>query len=155
MAGNKPPSQWFQLFLSFLGTVSRALGYLPFVVFSVAPDIAAWLRMTLLRWPGIWAPGPSVVTFALAWVGGGSRMLSLTFYVVVQSLSHVQFFANSWAAAGQASLSFTITQSLLKLISVESVMPSNHLIFCRPRLHLLLIFPSIRVFSSELVLCIR
>ena len=52
-------------------------------------------------------------------------------------------------------LSITNSQNSLKLISVESVMPSNHLIFCRPRLHLLLIFPSIRVFSSELVLCIR
>ena len=81
-------------------------------------------------------------------------MLSLTF-CVVQSLSHIQFFANSWAAAGQASLSFTVSQSMLKLMSVESVTPSNHLILCHPHLQLLLIFPSIRVFSSELALCIR
>ena len=86
----------------------RASGPAP-VVFSMAPDTAAWLRMTLTRWPGVWAPGPPVVTFALAWVGGGGRMLSLTSYVVVQSLSHVQFFANSWAAAGQASLSFSVS----------------------------------------------
>ena len=51
---------------------------------------------------------------------------------VVQSISHVQLFATPWTAARQASLSFTISQSLLKLISIESVMPSNHLILCHP-----------------------
>ena len=61
----------------------------------------------------------------------------------------------SWTAACQASLSFTISQSLLKLMSTESVMPSNHLILCRPLLLLPSIFPSIRVFSSEPALCIR
>ena len=60
-----------------------------------------------------------------------------------------------WTAARQASLSFTISQSLLKLISIESVMPSNHLILCRPLLLLPSIFPSIRVFSNELALHIR
>ena len=60
-----------------------------------------------------------------------------------------------WAAARQAPLSFTISQSLLKLMSIESVMPSNHLILCRPLLLLPSIFPSIRVFSSESALCIR
>ena len=58
-------------------------------------------------------------------------------------------------AAGQASLSFTMSKSLLKLMSIESVMPSNHLILCRPLLLLPLIFPSIRVFSSESALSIR
>ena len=58
-------------------------------------------------------------------------------------------------AAHQASLSFTISQSLLKLMPIESMMPSNHLILCHPLLLLLSIFPSIRVFSSELAICIR
>ena len=60
-----------------------------------------------------------------------------------------------WTAACQASLSFTISQSLLKLMSIELVMPSNHLILCHPFLLLPSIFPSIRVFSNELALCIR
>ena len=60
-----------------------------------------------------------------------------------------------WTAARQASLSITISQSLLKLMSTESVMPSNHLVLCRPLLLPPSIFPSIRVFSNELVLCIR
>ena len=75
--------------------------------------------------------------------------------VVVQLLSHVRLFATPWAAARQASLSFTMSQSLLKLTSIESVMPSNHLILCHPLFLLPSIFPSIRVFSSESVLCIR
>ena len=73
----------------------------------------------------------------------------------VQSLSHVQLFATSWTAACQASLSITNSQSLLKLMSIELVIPSNHLILCRPLLFLPSIFPSIRVFSNESVLCIR
>ena len=60
-----------------------------------------------------------------------------------------------WTAACQASLFVTISWSLLKLLSIESVMPSNHLILCHPFLFLPLVFPSIRVFSSESVLCIR
>ena len=73
----------------------------------------------------------------------------------VQSLSRVQLFATPWTAAHQASLSITNSRSLLKLMSIESVMPSNHLILCHPLLLLPLIFPSIRVFSNESVLCIR
>ena len=73
----------------------------------------------------------------------------------VQSLSHVWLFATPWTAACQASLSITNSQSLLKIMSIESVMPSNHLILCRPLLLLPSIFPSIRVFSNESVLCIR
>ena len=75
--------------------------------------------------------------------------------VVVKSLSSVQLFVTLWTAAHQASLSITKSQSLLKLISIESVMPSNHLILCSPLLLLLSIFPSIRVFSNESVLHIR
>ena len=69
------------------------------------------------------------------------------FIVFVQSLSCVQFFATSWTAARQVSLSFTISQRLLKLISIELVMPSKHLILCCPLLLPPSIFPSIRVFS--------
>ena len=73
----------------------------------------------------------------------------------VQLLSCVQVLATPWIAAHQASLSTTNSQSLLKLMSIESVMPSNHLILCRPLLLLLPIPPSIRDFSNELTLCIR
>ena len=73
----------------------------------------------------------------------------------VQLLSLVQLFATAWTAACQASLSITNSQSLLKLMSVESVMPFNHLILCRPRLLPPSIFPSIGVFSNESVLRIR
>ena len=79
---------------------------------------------------------------------------TLYFVFVVQSLSCVRFFAAPWSAARQASLSFTIFQSLLKLMSIESVMPSNHLILCLPFL-LRSIFPHIRIFSNELALHIR
>ena len=75
--------------------------------------------------------------------------------VVVQLLSCVQLFVTSWTAACQASLSLTISRSLLKLISLESVMPSNHLILYHPLLLLTSIFLNIRVFSNESVLCIR
>ena len=70
-------------------------------------------------------------------------------------LSRVQLFATPWTAARQASLSITNSQSLLKLVSIKSVIPSKHVILCCP-LHLPpSIFPSIKVFSNELVLCIR
>ena len=90
------------------------------------------------NWVIFWWAGPCSVQF-------GS----------VQSLSRVQLFATPWNAARQASLSITNSRSLLKLISIESVMPSNHLILCCPLLLPLSIFPSIRVFSNESVLCIR
>ena len=73
----------------------------------------------------------------------------------VQSLSHVQLLATPWTVARQGSLSITNSQTLLKLMSVALVMPSNRLILCRPLLLLPSIFPSIRVFSSESVLSIR
>ena len=75
--------------------------------------------------------------------------------VVVQLLGRVRLLVTMWAAACQASLSFTISWSLLKLMSIESLMLSNHLILCRPLLLLPSIFPSIRVFSSESVLHVR
>ena len=75
--------------------------------------------------------------------------------VSVQSLSHVQLFATPWTAACQYSLSMTTSWSLLKLMSIESVMPSNHLILCCPLLLPPSIFPSMKLFSSESVLYIR
>ena len=84
-----------------------------------------------------------------------SGLAHTSHYVVVLPLSHVQLFATPWTAACQASLSFTISLSLFKLMSVESGMPANHLILCH-RLFLLPSFlPSIRVFSNELAPHIR
>ena len=85
---------------------------------------------------------------------GGSKG-SIVIVVIVRSLSSIQLFVTPWTAARQASLSFTVSWSLLKFVSIESVMPSNHLILCHPLLFLLSIFPSIRVFSNESALHIR
>ena len=74
---------------------------------------------------------------------------------VVQLLSHVWFFVTPWTAACQVSLFFTISWSLLKLVSIESMMPSNHLLLCCPLFLLPSIFPRIRVFSNESVFHIR
>ena len=83
----------------------------------------------------------------------GPHVTDLTQHSSVQ-FSRVRLFSTSWTAACQASLSITNSQSLLKFMSIKSVMPSNHLILCHPLL-LPSIFPGIRVFSSESVLCIR
>ena len=88
----------------------------------------------------------------------GIKLIStsgLHYIIAVQLLSHVWFFAIPWTAAWQPPLSFTVSQSLLKFMSIESVMASNHLILCRHLLLLHSIFPSIRVFSSELAFRIR
>ena len=74
---------------------------------------------------------------------------------MVQSLSHVQLFATPWTAAHQASLSFTVSQNLLKLTYIESVTPSNQFVLCHPLFLPPSIFPSVRVFSNESALCIR
>ena len=71
----------------------------------------------------------------------------LIFLIVIHLLSHVQISVTPWTAAHQVSLSFTVSQSLLKLMSIESVMPSNHLILCHPLLLLPSVFPSIRSFT--------
>ena len=73
----------------------------------------------------------------------------------VQSISHIRLFATPWTVAHRAALSITNSQSLPKLMSTESAMPSNHLILCHHLLLPLSIFPSIRVFSNESALCIR
>ena len=79
----------------------------------------------------------------------------MDFVVVVQPLSHFRLFAIPWTAARQTSLSFTISQSLVKLMSIELMMPSNHLVLCRPILLLPTVFPRITVFSNESILRIR
>ena len=103
-------------------------------------------------------PHPEFISLHYCFVCLHSIHHSLTMYhqfSSVQSLSRVQLFANPQAAARQASLSITNSQSLFKLMSIESVMPSNHLILCHPLILLPSIFPSIRLFSNESVLCIR
>ena len=87
-------------------------------------------------------------------IPNAAEQLSLLTHLL-QSLSHVRFFATPWSAAHQASLSITSSWTLFKFMSIESVMPSSHLILCRPLLLLPSIFPSIRVFSNESVLRIR
>ena len=72
--------------------------------------------------------------------------------VVVHLLSHVRLFVTSWTVAHHTSLSFIISQSLLKLMSIELVMPSNHFILCHPLLLLPSVFPSIKIFSNELAM---
>ena len=103
-----------------------------------------------------------VFSFSFKFFRGPSFSSFLTLYRAallhfssVQSLSHVRLFATPWTAARQASLSITNSQSLLKLMSIKLVMPSNHLILCRPLLLLSSIFPNIRVFSNESALRIR
>jgi len=83
------------------------------------------------------------------------EMTVIAVVVVVQPLSHVQLFSTPWTAARQACVSFTISRSLLRLTSIELVVLPSHLILCHPLLLLPLIFPSIRVFSSESSLLIR
>ena len=90
----------------------------------------------------------------MIWVPLQSKPFNIT-VVVIQLLSRVQPFATPWTAAHQAFLSFTISQSLLKLMSIESVMPSNHLILGCPFLFLPSILPSNMVFSNESTLHIR
>ena len=92
--------------------------------------------------------------FLTTWIDLEATMLS-EMSQSVQSLSCVWLFATPWTTACQTSLFITNSQSLLKLMSIESVMPSNHLILYCPLLLLPSIFPSIRVFSNESVLCIR
>ena len=84
-----------------------------------------------------------------------SKMISYTYISSVQLLSRIQLFATPWTAAHQASLSITNSWSLLNLMSIELVIPSNHLILCCLLLLLLSIFPSIRVFSNESALHMR
>ena len=93
--------------------------------------------------------------FVISYEMGEKAEYKCTYIVVVQLLSCVQLFVTPWTAARQASLSITISRNLLKLMSIESVMSSYHLILCHPLLLLPSIFPSIRVFPNESALHIR
>ena len=102
--------------------------------------------------PGL--PHCGRILYQLSHKGNSSSPHSVLQFRSAQSLSRVRLFATPWTAANQASLSITSSRSLLKLMSIESVMPSNHLFLCRPLLLPPSIFPSIRIFSNESVLCI-
>ena len=108
---------------------------------------------SILTWRILWTEEPGgLQSMGMKRVGHDwvtNTNLPFDFYC---SLSHVQLFATPWTVARQASLFITNSQSLLKLMPIESVMPSNHLIFCHPLLLLPSIFPSIRVFSNESVI---
>ena len=101
-------------------------------------------------------PSPRTSLLAFYHIGFSvSISLSIYMFSSVKSLSRVRLFETPWITAHQASLSITISWSSLKLMSIKSVMPSNHLVLCRPLLPLLPIPPSIRVFSNESTLRIR
>ena len=99
--------------------------------------------------------GPPLQRRQLCRDGENQIPVIMLLFSPVQLLSGVWFFATPWTAAPQASLSITDSRSLLRLMSIQSVMPSNYLILCCPLLLLPSVFPSIRVFSDESVLCIR
>ena len=113
------------------------------------------LDMAILHYPKSLEPSGSILkpffSLHLAASSQLSATPSLKWISSVQPLSRVRLFGTPWNAACQACLSITNSQSLLKLVSVESVMPSNHLILCHPLLLVPSIFPSIRVFSNESV----
>ena len=111
------------------------------------------LNFSLL--PSFFTPPPSSDTWEAELWDWIHQCLSLLGLALVQLPSCVRISETPWTAARQASLSFTISQSLLTLMSIESVMPSHHLIFCCPLLLLPSIFPSTKVFSNGLALCIR
>ena len=108
---------------------------------------ASWKKI-LVTMHGL--PGRHSLTLSFCFIP-----LNFCQFSSVQPLSHVPLFVSPWTAACEASLSITNSRSLLKLMSIESVMPSSHLILCRPLLLLTPIPPSIRVFSNESVLHIR
>ena len=116
----------------------RVLSRLPFPPSGDLPDSGIELEAPTLWADTLWIE--TVEAFNLS---------------LVQSLSHVQLFVTPWTAARQASLSITNSRSLLRLTFIELVMPSNHLILCRPLLLPPSIFPSIRIFSRESVLSIK
>ena len=106
------------------------------------------------RWGWVWH-ALWVFKFGLKIYWSGQKWEHSGNFASAQLLSHVQLFVTPWTAARQASLSFTNSRSLLKLMSIQLVMPSNHLLLCLPLLHLSSIFPSIGVFSKELALHIK
>ena len=119
--------------------------------------VAIFFLQGFLPDPGIKLTSPALQSDALPLGHQGSPYTCMCprVYVVVQLLRRVRLFVTLLTAARQASLSFTISRSLLKLMSIESVMPFNHLILCDPLLLLPSVFPSIRAFSHEVALHIR
>ena len=115
-----------------------------------------WLCFYYSILSNLWL-SPWVLSKILSWIHlySVNTVYSLYGFSSVQLLSRVRLFATPRIAARQASLSITNSRSSLRLTSIESVMPSSHLILCRPLLLLASIFPSIRVFSNELTLCMR
>ena len=121
----------------------------PFTKFCLLSPLSSVVDMSLQ--PSV----PPFRSIALSLYTNSWLLLLLFTLSSVQPLSCFQLFVTPWTAVHQVSLSITNPQSLLKLMSIESVMPSNHLILCRPLLLPPSIFSSIRIFSSESVLCIR
>ena len=114
---------------------------------SLIIQVSVLIRMGII-WPLLWDKQNKIVCLFLL-------IILVSLIIVVQLLSCVWLFVIPWTAALQASPSFTTSWSLPKLMSTELVIPSNHLVLCHPLLLLPSIFPSIRVFSNELALCIR
>ena len=132
-------------------TLCHPILFLP----SIFPSIRVFSNEPILptRWPKYWSFSFSISPSNKY---SGNIFLSLIkLEVQFSSVSHVRLFANPWTAAHQASLSITNSQSLLKLMSIESVMPYYHLILCHPLFLLTSIFPSFKVFSNESPLHIR
>ena len=126
------------------------------IIFEDSASQETFTTCLLMIRLSIWEPvsqallGPHPLTETFPHIKQHPITLSLSFVIVlVQSLSCVWLFATPWTTAHQASLSFTISYSLLKLTSIESVMPSSHLVICRPLLRLPSIFPSIKVISMS------
>ena len=136
---------WFEL-LAVQGTLKSLLQHHS----SKASVLRSAFFIVQLSYPYM-TTGKHIALTRWDFVGKVMSLLfnTLSQFSSVQSLSHVRLFATPWIAARQASLSITNSQSLPKLMSIESVMPSNHLILCCPLLLLPSIFPSIRVFSNE------
>ena len=123
---------------------------------SLAPwHLPKWIENYVHTKPCTWTLTATLFRMAKTRKQPRCPLVVILVVVVVQSLSRVQLFVTPWTAAHQASLSITNSRSLLRLVSLESVMPSNHLILCRPLLLLPSIFLSSRVFSNESALHIR
>ena len=140
-----------------ISAASRAL-YLPEPELSLPPQSP----VSTLPLPQFDSPSPTVFRGACAPLNQITSLLCsepsmapTIFFFFVQLLSHIRLFVTLWTAAHQASLSFTVSQSFLKLMSIESVISSNHLILCLPLLLLPSTFPHIKVFSNESALHIR
>ena len=137
-------------FLCWILLLSRGKGKVPFLSFFFWIKLEDnWIKLEYNQIRNV--KGETMVWWASI---GLNPEKPISQFSSVQSLSHVQF-CDPWTAACRASLSITNSQSLLKLMSIETVMPSNHLILCCPFLHLPSVFPSIRDFANESILHIR